>query len=97
MPGTRAEVSAEGVRSGHRELDWSSSSAGGARESPSAGEKERLGEANILDLTGAIVIAKRLGVLDRPIALAEAVASLGVLATPGSAILYENDLPDTFV
>ena len=29
--------------------------------------------------------------------LAEAVASLTVLATPGSAILYENDLPDTFV
>ena len=29
--------------------------------------------------------------------LAEAVAALGVLATPGSAILYENDLPDTFV
>ena len=29
--------------------------------------------------------------------LSEAVAALGVLATPGSAILYENDLPDTFV
>ena len=29
--------------------------------------------------------------------LAEAVASLTVLAPPGSAILYENDLPDTFV
>ena len=29
--------------------------------------------------------------------LNEAVAALGILATPGSAILYENDLPDTFV
>ncbi|MBO4605993.1 MAG: UDP-N-acetylmuramoyl-tripeptide--D-alanyl-D-alanine ligase [Bacteroidales bacterium] len=28
--------------------------------------------------------------------LSEAVAALQVLATPGSAILYENDLPDTF-
>ena len=29
--------------------------------------------------------------------LSEAVAALGSLATPGSVILYENDLPDTFV
>ena len=29
--------------------------------------------------------------------LNEAVAAIGFLATPGSAILYENDLPDTFV
>ena len=29
--------------------------------------------------------------------LSEAVAALGRLATPGSVILYENDLPDTFV
>ena len=29
--------------------------------------------------------------------LSEAVAALTILATPGSAILYENDLPDTFV
>jgi len=28
--------------------------------------------------------------------LNQAVAALGVLATPGSVILYENDLPDTF-
>ena len=29
--------------------------------------------------------------------LNEAIAALTILATPGSAILYENDLPDTFV
>lgn len=51
-------------------------------------------------LAGARSVVPEKSLSDRVLCvdtLSEAVAALGVLATPGSVILYENDLPDTFV